>query len=283
MKLRSVLHPSRAVTMALGVSVLGIGLASPALASTPTPQTFSQCPVNALVRVPHVGHGRVATCLVGVAGTGSFKIGNLIIDFHGPGKVQGGFDANLPGSPPTWADALDGQSFSAPKQLLPEPVLTLLGNPAGVSPPANSDVFAEASQAGPIGFQISASQGLVTTLTIPLQFHMVNSLLGSHCFIGTVADPIVLTLTTGTSGALTGTLGSLAAFDNGNILQTQNTEVVDGLYTVPGATGCGLGGEWNNDIDATNALPSPSGSNTVQLFGNFNLAAASFIKHQLHE
>lgn len=130
---------------------------------------------------------------------------------------------------------LDGQSFSAPRQLLPEPVLALLGNPAGVTAP-HANVYAVASQAAPIGFSLNVGSEITTTLTLPLKFHMVNSLLGSHCYIGTDADPIVLTLTTGTSGTLTGTLGSLNVFDNGKVLQTVGTEVVDGQFSVPAAT-----------------------------------------------
>ena len=297
MKLLPVLRPWQAVTVAaggvaLGVSVLGAGLASPALAATPkpsaglggtpTPQTFAECPVNSIVSVPHVGQRKVSICLVGVASTGSFRIGNLTIDFHGPGTIQGGFNPSLPGSPPTWADPLDGQSFSAPRQLLPEPVLALLGNPAGITAP-HANVYAVASQAAPIGFSLNVGSEITTTLTLPLKFHMVNSLLGNNCYIGTDADPIVLTLTTGTSGTLTGTLGSLNVFDNGKVLQTVGTEVVDGQFSVPAATGCGNGGVWDNAIDTTNALPSPSGSNAAMLFGTFDLASARWVKHQLGE
>jgi hypothetical protein len=165
---------------------------------------------------------------------------------------------------------------------LPKPVLALLGNPSGVTPPANSDMWVVTQQAGPIQFTLF-NGGINPTLTIPLSFHMVNSLLGPHCYVGSPTNPIVLTLQTGTSGALTGTLGQLVFFDGGQLAQTLGTEVVDGLFTVPGATGCGNGDVWDNAINTTNGLPSASGANQAILYGNFDLATASFIEKQLHE
>jgi hypothetical protein len=268
-----------------GVGVVAVSLvafAVPASADVPppTPQTFTQCPVDGVVNLPP--DRPVTTCIVGVAAQGSIIIGSLNTTFHGPGLVQGGFDGNA-ATTPNWAQALNGQSFSAPRQLLPKPVMALLGNPQGVSPPANSDVWVVTKQVGPMKFSLSFSGGIVTTTVIPLSFQMVNSLLGPNCFIGDATNPITLTLTTGTSGALTGTLGQLVFSNGGQIGQTIGTEVVDGLFSVPGASGCGSGGVFDNMIDSVNALPSPSGANQVFLYGNFDLAAANYIEKQLHE
>jgi hypothetical protein len=61
------------------------------------------------------------------------------------------------------------------------------------------------------------------------------------------------------------------------------TEVVDGQFSVPGATGCGSGGVFDNDINTTNSLPPPSGANQIELYGNFLLAAAKYVRNQLGE
>lgn len=260
--------------LALAVPTIVVGLATPVGAAVPTPAIFSECPVHAFV----AAHSPVNACVVGATNEGEFKIGKLYITFHGPGKLQGAFDDNL--ATPNWADALDGQSFSAPPQLLPEPVLALLGNPSGVTAPSDSEVTAVASQAGPITFSLSADGGLGATLVLPIKFHMENPLLGSRCFIGTDSSPVVLTLTTGTSGTLTGNLGSLSVYDHGNILQTNGSEVVDGQFRVPGASGCGSGDVWDSAIDASSALPSGPGHNAVTLYGGFDLATTKFVAHK---
>jgi hypothetical protein len=218
-----------------------------------------------------------------VAAQGTIDIGALDTTFHGPGKVDGGYAGNSP-TIPNWVEAIDGQSYSAPPQLLSEPVMAILGNPA-VTPPADSDVWVESQQAGPMGFSIiTPGQGGLNPLTIiPLTFHLVNPLLGPNCYIGTDSDPVTLNLTTGTSGALAGTLGTLAVGSSGHTIQTIGTEVVDGTFSTPGATGCGTDGVWDAALDANGHLPSPSGANAAMLFGNFDLAASSWVKHNLHE
>jgi hypothetical protein len=277
---------SRTFLAALGafltVPIATLGLASPSSAIPPIPgltaQTFQECPVNGAIGGPH---GKIALCIVGVAAQGTIDIGALDTTFHGPGMVQGGYAG---GTTPNWIDALDGQSYSAPPQLLSMPVMAILGNP-NVTPPADSDVYVVSQQAGPMGFDLTTpGQGGINPLTIiPLSFHLVNPLLGPNCYIGTDASPVTLNLTTGTSGALAGTIGTFVNGNNDNTLQTIGTEVVDGTFSTPGATGCGIDGVWDSAIDATGDLPSPSGANKAILYGNFGLAVASWVKHQLHE
>jgi hypothetical protein len=283
----SSLRSSRIFLAALGavflIPVAALGLAPSASAITPVPpptaQTFAQCPVNG-----HLGPSGI--CIVGVAAQGTIDIGPLDTTFKGPGLVQGGWNQTEGGGDTiNWTDALDGQSYSAPRQLLSIPVMTLIGNP-DVTPPADSDVWVESQQAGPMGFDITTPDeaGLNPYTVIPLSFHLVNPLLGPDCYIGTVADPITLHLTTGTSGALAGSLGTLQVgpLGKGDYIQTVGTEVVDNTFTVPAATGCGTDGVWDSAITSMEGANAP-GSNTVILYGNFDLAAASNIRHLLHE
>jgi hypothetical protein len=155
-------------------------------------------------------------------------------------------------------------------------VEALIGNPSGLTPPSNSQVLVEASQAGQMAFGI-ANGGIVTE--VPLQFHLVNPLLGPNCYVGTTSSPIVLNLTTGTSGSLTGNIGYVdpyGSFAGG--LYTIGTEVVDNQFTVPAATGCGSGGVWDSAITALEGSNSP-GSNTAIFYGNYALALGSWVKH----
>ena len=116
----------------------------------PTPQTFAQCPLGATVSPTNKP---VADCLVGTTAQGTIDIGGLDTTFHGPGILQGGI--NLQESFNgifNFAQARDGQSYSAPQQLLAKPVLAMLGYPSGVEPPAQSRVYVASRQAGPITF-----------------------------------------------------------------------------------------------------------------------------------
>jgi len=259
--------------MVAGMSFVGIATSASAQGvPVPTGQTFSQCPVGHRVSP---GNGSVYICVVGVAEEGTIDIGALDTTFKGPGVVQGGTGSCLCATL-TWAQALDGVSYSAPKQLLAMSVLALLGYPSGITPPAQSQVYVETVQAGPMLFGI-ANGGVVTV--VPLSFRLVNPLLGSNCYVGTLSDPVVLNLTTATSGSLTGTLGYAYSF--AGVLYTVGTEVVDNQFTVPAATGCGSGGVWDSAITALEGADTP-GSNSAILYGNYALATAKWVKHQLH-
>ena len=271
---------------AIPVAALGLGPSASAISPVPPPtaQTFAQCPVNGSVGGKD---GHVTYCIVGVAAQGTIDIGPLDTTFHGPGVVQGGFSTSSPTwlVSTNWADALDGKSYSAPRQLLSIPVMTLLGNP-DVTPPANSDVYVVSQQAGPMGFDIATPGigGITPYTVIPLSFHLVNPLLGPDCYIGTDSDPITLHLTTATSGALTGALGTLqtSPLGRGEVIETIGTEVVDNTFTAPPATGCGTDGVWDSAITAMEGADAP-GSNSVILYGNFDLVPSKLIKHLLHE
>jgi hypothetical protein len=278
------------------ISVLGvIGLsaaclvitATPALAysgvPSPTPHTFVQCPVNG--SIGHKHGDRISTCVLGVASEGTIDIGGLDTTFAGPARVDFGYAGNSGATLDNTVGALNGKTYTAPKQLLSEPVMTLIGNPAGVKPPGQSQVYVTTTLVGPITFNLftPGSSGINPEVIVPLVFRFVNPLLGSGCALGSVADPVTLTLTTGTSGALTGTLGTFNIADGGSIAQTIGTEVVDGMFSVPGVTGCGSGGVFDDAINTLNNLPSPSGANEAILYGTFDLAASNYIKKQLHE
>jgi len=269
-----------ALTGAVAAAALLFAFAPPASAyfgvPKPTPQSFAQCPVHALTSP---NNGPVTICILGVSAQGTIDIGGIDTTFHGPGTVQGGCDCDGT-APPNWADALNGHSFTSAPQLLSKAALALVGYPSGVKPPSQSQVYVKARPVGPITFSLLNNGQINPTLTLPLSFHIENPLVGSHCYVGTPTDPVTLTLQAGTSGSLTGTLGTLSVFDNGNVVQTIGTETVDGQFSAPGATGCK---RFDNAIDAANNLPSPSGANEAILYGNFDLATAPWVARRLHE
>ena len=108
-------------------------------------------------------------------------------------------------------------------------------------------------------------------------------LLGSECYIGSNTEPIVLKLTTGTTKPpppntpIKGNIGEFSSRAEGGILVIKNNSLVDNLFAVPAAKGCG-GKAFEALIDpivnAKLGLPSSSGTNTAILKGTFEQTSA---------
>lgn len=112
----------------------------------------------------------------------------------------------------------------------------------------------------------------IPLLTLPVKLHLSNPLLGSSCYIGSNAEPIVLHPestdlsgeqlkfeTTDLDGTPDKKLGPL------NFVTVSNTTQGDDSFAVPGANGCGPLGIASVAIDLKVGLPSPSGKNSVVL------------------
>ncbi len=100
-----------------------------------------------------------------------------------------------------------------------------------------------------------------SSLLVRIYIDIDGNLLGDNCRVGTPSNPIVLNLTTGTSGAG-------ANQQTGVPYNTANGRVtlVDGTFAVPGASGCSTFPiNVNNEINNQLGLPSPSGNNYARL------------------
>jgi hypothetical protein len=108
--------------------------------------------------------------------------------------------------------------------------------------------------------------------TVPIKVHLENRFLGSACYIGSTASPIVLNLTTGTTNPpaptapLTGTpAGPFEEEASRPAVRVQSGGVlVDNTFSVPGANGCQLNvGSHHLNIDSlvnsTWGLPAAAG------------------------
>jgi hypothetical protein len=103
-----------------------------------------------------------------------------------------------------------------------------------------------------------------TGLSLPIKVKLENPLLGEECYIG----PITLNLTTGKSGALTGSFGKIHTKAEGGILEIKGNKLVTSEFTAPKATGCGEFFSFIIDpiINSKIGLPSETG-NTATLEG----------------
>ncbi|WP_344827232.1 hypothetical protein [Actinocorallia longicatena] len=101
--------------------------------------------------------------------------------------------------------------------------------------------------------------GLIPT-SLPFKIHLSHWLLGSGCYIGTDAAPIVIKpQITNPRIEFSGWNGILRA------------DVSDTTFAVPGATGCGLGGLFNGAVNAAAGTPSASGSNSLKFDAHVRL------------
>ena len=108
-----------------------------------------------------------------------------------------------------------------------------------------------------------------TALGLPVKIKLENPILGNNCYIGSNEKPVQLELSTGTSGALTGTPGAISFNPKGTIVTLTGIEVVDGTYALPEAKGCGgvAAAYVNPLVNALFGLPSGSEENAANFEG----------------
>jgi hypothetical protein len=127
---------------------------------------------------------------------------------------------------------------------------------------------------------------LGTALRLPLRVHLENSLLGPSCYVGSASSPIVWNLTSGTTSPpkpdkpITGTVGAAEFLEEGSMLQTKGTALVDNAWAAPVAYGCGgpLSFLINPIVNDSAGLPAPAGKNTARLNGSAFITPALALK-----
>ena len=134
------------------------------------------------------------------------------------------------------------------------------------------------------GFQALVPRPPVVVARTPAQvLELENPLLGKECYIGSSTEPVVLKLTTGTTKPpppnkpITGKPGEFTSRAEGRILVIKHNSLVDNVFAVPAAKGCG-GKVFESLIDpivnAKLGLPSPAGNNTAILNGTLEQTSA---------
>lgn len=118
--------------------------------------------------------------------------------------------------------------------------------------------------------------------TQPIKFHLINPLLGNNCYIGSDYQPVVVNpqLSVGPGGSLSETPDpDPAAHPDTITLDITGAIASDTTFTVPGVTGCGPRGvagiAVDDAINASSGLPAASGTNSLILNGNFDIAATT--------
>jgi hypothetical protein len=245
-------HAVKAIGAVVAALVAVALMAPMASAATPAPgyTQFAGCPTKA-------EYSYLSTCIRSTVTGGHFKIGSKEVPITNPIVLSGGTNNELGkfvynskgGLPPV-------------KQKVPGGVIGLTGLTwlAEILGSEALTLYAAAELAGTPTFNGFAE------IALPLKFHLINSVLGNSCYIGSSSSPVVLHLTIGTSGKLTGSSPNISE-DEKEIIHLTEGKYVDGQFAAPGANGCTLTLfgfipiSINGVVNAASGLPAAAGTN----------------------
>ncbi|MFI1014990.1 hypothetical protein [Streptomyces sp. NPDC020965] len=289
----AVLGALSAVVVAIPLSATPAGAAGAAGAAEPTSDAgttaatarlnghwgpFTRCPVDNPAMRAADGRTVIATCVSSQSPSGSIKLGKTAAH-TGANDLQFGVLQNTELHTFTVVPPAGGAIVGAPTEIP--------GGLLGIACPADLPVItaicklltdnslnrvtATVESAGtPTGFNLAA--GLSSgkpIVNVPVRIRLQNPLLGSQCYIGSAADPIVLKPQNTTNPTL-----AVQRFDGDGTPNTAGAMLRfalsgnsqgDSGFAVPKANGCGLLGILNGAIDLKVGLPSPAGTNNLVL------------------
>jgi hypothetical protein len=150
--------------------------------------------------------------------------------------------------------------------------VTGLNSTLELAKPASDIRISENNLGGEIG----------TALKLPIKIRLENPFLGESCYVGSSSSPIIWNLTSGTTAPpgpnkpITGTVGEVEFLEEGRILETKGTNLVDNAWAAPGASGCGGVFSFILDpiVNAAAGLPAAAGKNTAILKNSVFIASA---------
>lgn len=272
-----------AVAAVLTAGVLASPAAAGEASTTATPPTLAggwaplnRCPVDDPAMLAADGATVVSSCLASSSSGGSITLGSSTVA-TGLSNLQFGL-----------VYTRGTYTIAAPSggAILAEPV-RIPGGLLGLMCPSNIPLVSEICRAiengalntvtatvepagAPTEFNLGAGLSVgVPILRLPVKVHLENPFLGSNCFIGTDANPIVLR-----PENLNRPAGSIARFDPDGTANpagemgyvvASGADQGDSTFAVPGASGCGLVGLLDSAVNLKQGLPSPAGSNNVVL------------------
>ncbi len=282
-----------ASVLAAALAVLG---ASSALAAPKGEfAVFAQCPL---------GNEEISGCVVSRTESGEITIGKQEVPIVNTQTLQGGLENVEPGVKKLVA-AANGDTLSKTPQKVPGGLLDLIkcneikgegffeklerAGCEAIFENKFTGVNATTELAAPASSVIlSLAEAELETgpaLILPIKVKLENPLLGEECYIGSNEHPIILELTTGTSGSLKGKLGTITTPAEGRILKVANSRLVNNTFTAPGVTGCGGFFSFLLDpiINAKLGLPASAGTNTAILNSTLEVSNAAFVRESEEE
>ena len=287
MRSRSLTRRVAAVGAAVAVAALGVTSAAGAAPHHPKGEfaQFGDCPLN---------RATITDCIYSVTSSGTFTLGKKAVPIKNPVTLQGGFEGA--GSEIKFFGAEDGNTLSKTPQPVP-------GGLTGITAPKswpgflqtlfNEDIINKGLTGVNATLELAApatsikldTENLLfeegVALQLPVKVHLENAFLGSNCYIGSSSSPLIVPLTTGTSGKLKGTAGEFSANEEFTLLTFSGGKLVNNTFTAPGATGCGgFLIEYLVDplVNSIVGVPAGAGVNSAILEGKIQDAASSAVR-----
>jgi hypothetical protein len=266
-----------AVTLASTLAMLAV--ASPAMAKLEGELTvFEQCPTS---------NAELEACLYGTTSSGEFIVGKKTVPITNPIIIQGGFTVNHETGALGFVGAANGETISKSPQTLPGGLAGLINcneihelvlrlscelvfqnGLTGVT--ATTELAAPASNIVLNEANLFQQKGIA--LSLPIKVKLNNPFLGSACYIGSNAHPIMLELTTGKTNPpppnkpIKGKLGSVTENEAETIIFVKENTLVNNSFAAPGAEGCGvLPPIIDPVVNLQAGLPAAAGRNTAIL------------------
>jgi hypothetical protein len=285
----------RALVVAVGAiaPVATLGLASPALATTHHPKgefaPFADCPLSV---------AGLSGCVLAETNNGSFTVGKRTVPINKVITLQGGFKEHA--GVTEFFGAEDGNTLSKVPLTVPGGLLNIIApeylpkwlqeilnnfvNEGITGVTATTEIAGPASQIGLNVRNLILREG--TALSLPTKIKLSNTFLGSSCYVGSNAHPIVINFTTGTTEPpepnkpISGFPGEFESNETGTLLTLKGGRLVNNTFAAPGAEGCGglLSFLIDPAVNAELGLPSAAGTNTAILEGTLSTAVAEAVK-----
>jgi hypothetical protein len=287
--MRNRIRSTLLVVVAMVATLSAIGVSSAMATPKGEYAVFAQCPLS---------NEELSGCLVSRTESGHVTLGTQEVPLVKTQTLQGGLINIAPGVK-EMAAALNGETLTKTPQKVPGGLLGLVkcneikgegfweklerAACEAVFENKNTGVNATTELAAPASSVIfSLPEAALETgaaLVLPVKIKLENPLLGDECYIGSNSNPIVLELTTGTSGSLKGKYGENSSKEEGGIQVVKNNTLVESNFKAPGVTGCGEFFSFLLDpiINAKLGLPATTGNQAV-LNNTIELAGAGLVR-----
>jgi hypothetical protein len=281
------------VVVAVMAPLATLGGAAPALAVEHHPKgiyaPFADCPL---------ANTSVENCVFAQTKSGEFIVGTKTVPIVNTITLQGGFSGIE--SSIKFIGAEDGKTLSKTPQPVPGGLLGVVApsflpkflqelfnefiNKGITGVTATTELAAPASSIGLNTENTLNEEGIA--LSLPVKIKLDNPFLGTSCYIGSNAHPVVIEFTTGTTSPpepnepISGKAGTFEEEDSFQLIRLKNNTLVNNSFAAPGAEGCGgiLSFLVDPAVNAEVGIPAEEGHNTAILNSTLEVANATTVK-----